>query len=705
MKSQLFITRTLFALVPVAVASGALGQVPNAINFQAVARNAAGSLMASQSINVTFLIYDAAIGGTVQYGEDHASVTTNQFGLFTLTIGAGAVISGAFSSIDWAGSSLWLEVKVNGSTAGLRSRLVTVPFALLARDVENDAVEDADADPTNELQSLSISNDTVSLSSGGSVVLPVRTLIKDADGDTKVQVEESPDEDIIRFDVGGTERWIMNGVSLEPVNSGNSVFIGEEAGANDDLGNNRNVFLGHNTGYFNTTGFDNTATGYQALYSNTIGYRNAATGYLALYSNTTGYSNAATGYAALFLNTTGYYNAATGYLALYSNTTGYSNAATGTWALFSNTTGYYNAATGYRALYSNTTGYYNAATGYWALYSNTTGSQNVAMGGLALYSNKAGSRATAVGHRAMYYANNTTNAFDNYNVAVGYEALRGSTTASNNTGSSNTATGYQALFSNTTGYANAATGYQALFSNTTGIYNAATGYQALYSNTTGDDNAAIGGTALYANITGTKRTAIGYSANSVGTAYNNSTGVGYNADPTASNRVHIGNTAVTWIGGQVSWSTYSDAAFKTNITEEVHGLDFITKLRPVTYHFDLDKMDDWKAEHHGERDSSDYPEKYEIESIKFSGFLAQEVEAAAQQVGYDFSGLCAPKHADDAYALRYAEFVVPLVKAVQEQQAMIEEQRAQIEVLQQTVARQDLRIEQLLQIPSATAGN
>jgi trimeric autotransporter adhesin len=51
-----------------------------------------------------------------------------------------------------------------------------------------------------------------------------------------------------------------------------------------------------------------------------------------------------------------------------------------------------------------------------------------------------------------------------------------------------------------------------------------------------------------------------------------------------------------------------------------------------------------------------------------TGFIAQEVEVAAKSVGFDFSGVDAPKNENDFYGLRYAEFVVPLVKAVQEQQ-------------------------------------
>lgn len=52
----------------------------------------------------------------------------------------------------------------------------------------------------------------------------------------------------------------------------------------------------------------------------------------------------------------------------------------------------------------------------------------------------------------------------------------------------------------------------------------------------------------------------------------------------------------------------------------------------------------------------------EKERMTWTGFIEQEVEQAAKDLGYDFSGVDKPKNADDLYGLRYAEFVVPLVK-------------------------------------------
>ena len=119
--------------------------------------------------------------------------------------------------------------------------------------------------------------------------------LSDADNDTKIQVEESGDEDKIRFDMAGTEHFTMSAGRLEVLNTGSSVFIGEGAGANDDLSNNNNTFVGYQAGNTNTTGSYNTANGYQALYSNTTGNNKTANGVLAIRYNTTGDNKTANG--------------------------------------------------------------------------------------------------------------------------------------------------------------------------------------------------------------------------------------------------------------------------------------------------------------------------------------------------------------------------------------------------------------------------
>ncbi|MBI4722966.1 MAG: tail fiber domain-containing protein, partial [Candidatus Stahlbacteria bacterium] len=208
------------------------------------------------------------------------------------------------------------------------------------------------------------------------------------------------------------------------------------------------------------------------------------------------------------------------------------------------------------------------------------------------------------------------------------------------------------------------------------------GYLAGFSNTTGYSNTFSGYRAGYSNTTGYYNTCLGYIANVGSGALFNATAIGYGVTVFASNRVCIGNTSVSWIGGQVGWSTYSDGRYKQNVREDVPGLSFITRLRPVTFNWDIHKMNlaiygqdttTLKANAEG---------KYAIENTKYTGFIAQDVEGEAKEIGYAFSGV---DTSGGIKSLRYSEFVVPLVKAVQEQQKQIEAQQKEIELLKQQI--------------------
>jgi hypothetical protein len=102
----------------------------------------------------------------------------------------------------------------------------------------------------------------------------------------------------------------------------------------------------------------------------------------------------------------------------------------------------------------------------------------------------------------------------------------------------------------------------------------------------GSHSIAIGVSALAA---GNNSIAIGAQARTTG---DNSITIGNGAYPgaAASNYALIGNDFTTWIGGKVGWSTYSDARIKNTIVADVKGLDFILKLRPVTYHISNDAI-------------------------------------------------------------------------------------------------------------------
>jgi hypothetical protein len=179
----------------------------------------------------------------------------------------------------------------------------------------------------------------------------------------------------------------------------------------------------------------------------------------------------------------------------------------------------------------------NTAVGQDALRSNTTGSDNTAMGLNALFSNGTGGNNTATGENALRF---------------------------NTQGVNNTATGQSALSDNTTGNNNTATGLSALSDNTTGGNNTAMGMDALRLNTTGGNNTAVGQDALRSNTTGSNNTGIGVGANvSVGNL-SNATAIGAGAVVDASNKIRLGNAAVTVIEGQVGFTGGSDARQKEN---------------------------------------------------------------------------------------------------------------------------------------------
>ncbi|MFZ9755878.1 MAG: tail fiber domain-containing protein, partial [Bacteroidia bacterium] len=245
----------------------------------------------------------------------------------------------------------------------------------------------------------------------------------------------------------------------------------------------------------------------------------------------------------------------------------------------------------------------------------------------------------------------------------------------------NTAIGTYSLYYNYNGYMNSGLGYASIMYNRLGIYNTGSGAYALYVNQNGNYNTADGAFALRYINGGDYNTAIGYTAGPTSANFDNTTAVGNGAIPTASDEIVIGNGSVTSIGGYADWSNLSDARFKENVQENVKGLDFVMKLRPVTYTLNVHKI----YEHTNPFDSTDWESKYTRESDVQTGFIAQEVEQAARETGFNFSGVDAPKGETDHYSLRYGTFVVPMVKAIQEQQAEIEALKKQNQELQAAV--------------------
>lgn len=231
----------------------------------------------------------------------------------------------------------------------------------------------------------------------GWVDLSSPKVLADTDGDTKIQVEKTPNDNIIRFDLAGTERMLLrnnpNGSTrLELLEGARTTLIGQEAGAF----NNPSV----------TTGYDNTFLGYKAGNLNAAGHSNTFLGSRSGENNSGGTLNTGAGAFALFSNTMGTDNSAVGFSTLSANSTGSSNAALGNFALQANTTGLQNTATGYAALLSSTSGNSNSAFGKSAGTGNVSGSENTAIGFNADFSAGNLNNATAIGSSATVNASN-----------------------------------------------------------------------------------------------------------------------------------------------------------------------------------------------------------------------------------------------------------------------------------------------------------
>lgn len=464
-----------------------------------------------------------------------------------------------------------------------------------------------------------------------------------------------------------------------------------------------NVFFGYHSGFNNTTGSANTYLGESAGYTNTSGSGNLFLGNRAGYSETGSnllyIDNSDTtspllwgDFATNALRINGTLRItnisqddglsrilvadANGNVAWRSDST--LGGVGGTFPSYpqsagdggSNTNSYFghqaglvntgadNTFIGNRSGMNTTTGYENSSLGSRTLENNTTGARNTANGVYTLFANTTGNENTAVGYAALGF---------------------------NTSGSRNTAGGYNSMLVNTTGTENTATGYQALTNNQSGSYNTGMGGYVMTATTIGSNNTALGHRALQYNESGSQNVAIGVNAGPVAGAINllNTTALGYGASVTASNQIRLGNDQVTSIGGFSNWTNISDGRFKKEIREDVAGLAFIEKLRPVSYVLDKPKL---RGFLNGEKESST-----EEDTERVVGFVAQEVEDIIAANGYVFSGVDKPKNEQDHYGLRYAEFVVPLVKAVQEQQQLIE-------VLQRQNATQQEEIEALKNI-------
>jgi hypothetical protein len=265
-----------------------------------------------------------------------------------------------------------------------------------------------------------------------------------------------------------------------------------------------------------------------------------------------------------------------------------------------------------------TAGTDNGFFGWRAGASNASGNYNVFMGTRAAESHTAGDLSVIIGWHTGRVGSHQGNTF------VGAQAGEAVTTMNVST----------------------FLGEKAGWSMTTGTSNVIIGQRASQNSTTGFSNILIGARVAGTNASGTRLTIIGTDADVSTGNLNNATAIGEGAIVNASNKVRIGNANVGVIEGQVGFTAASDKRLKKDIKSLDVGLDFILKLNPVSYEM---------------KDSQDGKLNW--------GFLAQDIE---QLVGDENAILTIGGDADRTLGLRYTDFIAPLVKAVQQQQALID---------------------------------
>ena len=169
-------------------------QTSKGFNYQAVARDNGGSILSNSDINLRFQIRESTADGKLIYQEKH-TLTTNELGLVQTSIGKGVSEVGDFSRINWNSNDYYLVVELNGTSVDT-TLFEGVPYAKVATsmkisdlvDVDNStatngdvlrwngnrwrAEEDTETDgsTTNEIQTMALSGNTLSLSLGGGSV-------------------------------------------------------------------------------------------------------------------------------------------------------------------------------------------------------------------------------------------------------------------------------------------------------------------------------------------------------------------------------------------------------------------------------------------------------------------------------------------------------------------------------------------------------
>src|SRR5574344_3087078 len=129
---------TIFAAV--FLTASVFAQSQNKMSYQAVIRDASDNLVTSQAVGMQISILQGSASGTAVYVETQTP-TTNANGLVSIEIGTGTIVSGDFTTIDWATGPYFIKAETDlagGTSYSITgtSQLLSVPYALHAKTAE-----------------------------------------------------------------------------------------------------------------------------------------------------------------------------------------------------------------------------------------------------------------------------------------------------------------------------------------------------------------------------------------------------------------------------------------------------------------------------------------------------------------------------------------------------------------------------------------
>ena len=596
------------------------------INFQGVARNAAGEVLVSQKVNLRLSILLGSESGAVAYMETR-QVTTNPQGVFAVVVGDDKALTKStnFSSINWTPSPKFIKVEMdpNAGTNFLvmgTSRLQAVPFAFYANGVDANNVKGV-----------------LPVSSGGTGVASISDLktslgldqVNNTAFDTKV--DKVAGKGLSTNDYTTAEKTKLEAIT--GTNTGDQDLSGyatttqlaTKANASDvttSLGTKANAadvtasLAAKANAADVTTSLATKVDKVTGKVLSTNDYTTAEKTKLAAITGTNTGDQDLSGYATTAqlatkanasdvttsLATKANASDVTTSLATKEDISNKSNAALGTSTTLFPTQ---NAVKTYvdAQVSSATIADANASTkGKIQLAGDLAGTaaspsvvklrgtpiSSVApttAGQVLTYDANGNASWAAAASSGIPYTGATQavnlGAFDltvngltigsgknkyEVNVAIGKNAL--SNTITGFQGNYITAVGFEALKNDTWGYFNTGIGSSALFSNTTGLANTAVGSNSLYSNTTANYNTAVGTSALRLNTTGENNTATGNGALEANTTGSSNIAIGaggLKANVTGSNNSSVGAGALAFS------NTNNNTAMGTNSLRNTTG--------------------------------------------------------------------------------------------------------------------------------------